>query len=496
MHATAFNQDIGDWNTSTVTTMSLMFHTATSFNHDIGGWNTSAVTNMGQMFRGANAFNHDVGDWNTSAVTTIGSMFYNAATFNQDIGDWDTSAVIKMDKMFVNATAFNHEVGDWNTSAVTDMSEMFKNATAFNQDISNWNVSADTNMTDMFDNTHALSNANKGLIHAGFSTNQNWPYASWSAYVVHPNAPPADLNSTAPLSVVENQPVGAIVGGFTANDPDANATLTYTLVNGGVSNDNNLFTLDTNGTLKTATVFDYESNASTYSIRVQVTDEHNATITGDFTVSLTDDSTDNPAPEQEYQTPSGNYQTPTGNYQTPGGEYQSPTGGHDLVDGNATDHNESVPYPTYAYVPIAHTFYHQPDANGSFRFSGMVLTDGGSPVLETGILISKRLSFFDYVRLPAELDPQTREFSIVHNGLDPGTTYYYRAYARNAVGENPGTRRKLRTPEAIDPSLWWAAMPEVGGGWRNSEWFGTFRIYVKGWIYHSQAWLALRRSRQ
>jgi hypothetical protein len=300
---------------------------------------------------------------------------------------------------------------------------------------------------------------------------------------VFENSSPADLNSTAPLSVAENQPVGAIVGGFTATDPDAGANLTYTLVLGATQNDNHLFTLDTNGTLKTATVFDYESNASTYSIRVQVTDEHNATITGDFTVSLTDDSTDNPAPEQEYQTPGGNYQTP-------GGEYQSPTGGH-VVDGNTTDHNESIPYPTYAYVPIAHTFFHQPDANGSFSFSGMVLTDGGSPVLETGILISKRLSFSEYVRLPAELDPQTQEFSIVHNGLDPGTTYYYRAYARNAVGENPGTRRKLRTPEAIDPSLWWAQMPEVGGGWRNSEWFGTFRMQPNvNWIYHAKlGWL-------
>ena len=115
----------------------------------------------------------------------------------------------------------------------------------------------------------------------------------------------------------------------------------------------------------------------------------------------------------------------------------------------------------------------------------MVLTDGGSPVLETGILISKRISFVDYLRLPADLDPQTREFSIVHNGLDPATTYYYRAYARNAVGENRGTRRKLKTPEAIDPSLWWAQMPEVGGGWRNSEWFGVFRIYVNGWTYHA-----------
>ena len=37
--------------------------------------------------------------------------------------------------------------------------------------------------------------------------------------------PPADLNSTAPLTVAENQPIGTLIGEFNATDPDANATL-------------------------------------------------------------------------------------------------------------------------------------------------------------------------------------------------------------------------------------------------------------------------------
>ena len=51
---------------------------------------------------------------------------------------------------------------------------------------------------------------------------------------------------------------------------------------------NSLFTLDTNGTLKTATAFDYESNASSYTITVQAKDELNATTEGNFTVTLLD----------------------------------------------------------------------------------------------------------------------------------------------------------------------------------------------------------------
>ena len=103
-----------------------------------------------------------------------------------------------------------------------------------------------------------------------------------------PNSAPVNLNFTAPLAFSENQPIGTVAGGFNATDPDAGTTLTYSLVSGAGDTHNALFTLETNGTLKTATTFDYESNASTYSIRVQVKDEFNATVEGNFTVMLTD----------------------------------------------------------------------------------------------------------------------------------------------------------------------------------------------------------------
>ena len=84
---------------------------------------------------------------------------------------------------------------------------------------------------------------------------------------------------------MENQPIGTIVGEFNATDPDGDA-ITYNFVNG--ENNNSLFSLDINGTLKTATTFDYESNASTYTITVQAKDELNATTEGSFTVTLLD----------------------------------------------------------------------------------------------------------------------------------------------------------------------------------------------------------------
>jgi len=52
----SFNQDLSEWDTSSVMDMTAMFYMATSFNQDLSKWDTSHVTSMRDMFRWANSF--------------------------------------------------------------------------------------------------------------------------------------------------------------------------------------------------------------------------------------------------------------------------------------------------------------------------------------------------------------------------------------------------------------------------------------------------------
>ena len=109
---------------------------------------------------------------------------------------------------------------------------------------------------------------------------QTYPHLAWEDL---PNMLPFDLNTTAPLQVSENQPSGVVVGQLTAKDLDVPSSLTFSLVEG--LSDNDFFSLDANGTLRTGKRLDYEANA-TLRIRAKVSDQHNASIAQTFIISV------------------------------------------------------------------------------------------------------------------------------------------------------------------------------------------------------------------
>ena len=63
---------------------------------DVNTWDVSRLTSMSHLFHaipGASAFNDNIGDWNVSSVTDMSDMMDDCSTFNADISNWDVSRV-------------------------------------------------------------------------------------------------------------------------------------------------------------------------------------------------------------------------------------------------------------------------------------------------------------------------------------------------------------------------------------------------------------------
>ena len=191
-----------------VTNMGSMFYGATAFNQDLSDWNTSAVTNMNRMFQAATNIT-SVSFNNTSAVTGMNRMF-QAATNLTSVSFPDTSSVTNMYQMFGNASSFNYDIRGWDVGNVTTFYRMFLGAVSFNQDIRSWDVDNVTNFSSMFDNATAMS--------AKFSTTANWantPTAAWfTPDTTAPTISSVSLNSdNNALTVTFNENVYDTTGG-------------------------------------------------------------------------------------------------------------------------------------------------------------------------------------------------------------------------------------------------------------------------------------------
>ena len=109
----------------------------------ISAWDTADVVDMKELFRYTekNEFNEDIGAWNTSSVTSMNRMFFLAINFDQPIG---VRRVILPPSPNVNwhpastPSTRSHGVtraDAWDVRKVKDFECMFCYAEVFNQDI-------------------------------------------------------------------------------------------------------------------------------------------------------------------------------------------------------------------------------------------------------------------------------------------------------------------------------------------------------------------------
>ena len=217
-------------------------------------------------FKGANLYGSNFSNADVNGTVFFGASFNNSTTWPNGFDPQNAKAFGPgIDFRDFDLTDFNLIAGDLQNTNFegADLSGKRTEVADFSgANFKNANLSGGNKKQTKFINADLrganLSGANlTGSIFTGAIYNEStiWPdgFDPVAAGAISRNKP-KDLNSTTLLTFQENQLVGTVIGEFNATDPDGDA-ISYHFVN--EENNNSLFTLDSNGTLKTATTFAY-----------------------------------------------------------------------------------------------------------------------------------------------------------------------------------------------------------------------------------------------
>ena len=231
----------------------------------------------------------------------------------------------------------------------------------------------------------------------------------------------------------ENQPAGTWAGEFSTNDPDDPGGVKdylYTLVEGNGSTDNANFVLELNGTLRSATTFDFESR-NAFQIRVRSTDEFGGYKEEAFQVKVTD-----------------------------------------------------------CFVPVVETLSASEVQASSAKLSGRLEDAGGLSILERGFVLGAD-PFPVHGQagvsvIAGQLSGNSGEFDGQVNNLTSTGKYYLRAFARNSEGIGYGLEKSFDTSGWLSKPAWTDSTPGGVQDWWTSPWFGNFFLSANGWAMHDK----------
>jgi len=230
------------------------------------------------------------------------------------------------------------------------------------------------------------------------------------------------------LSVPENLPAGTIIYTFETTDVH-DGSIEYELVNGSGDTHNDLFTIDSAGSLKTATVFDYETGEQQLEIRLQAIDSQFNSVEESLTIMVSDLLLPNVQ-----------------------------TGEANVVDGQL---QFDASMTSFGLLSDDLTF--------GFYLSGEDIVD---------------LNASGLTKLPSSSNTDS-----AFNAFMPidfsGGTYHYLAFAESEEGVRYGVEKTFVLPRITAGESWSdGSLLASYDNWWESDWFGLYHTEIYPWIYH------------